>query len=698
MFRRVLITGGAGFIGASVSAELVRRGHEVVCLDVSAGDRLSSLAPAAHLVTGDVRDGSLVDRLVVESDLVLHLAAVVGVDEYLRRPLEVLDVNILGTRHVVESCLRHARPVLLASTSEVYGKNPMPLFEGADKVIGSLGSARWAYAVSKAAGEEYAHALGREGLVFTIARYFNVYGPLMDSVGTGRVISKFLGFIRDGKPLPLVDGGDAVRTFCYIDDAVEATLRMALGLVRDASWQGRAVNIGREVPTRIRELAAHMIRLSGHRAGTVAVPGTEHFGPGFEEIVRRVPDASFLRSALAFEPLIDLDDGLRRTLAPWGLLRSDASEEAVPDDVIPTIQPRFEPTNALMEQVALTLWSGKLSNGGPAVSAFEQEAAAWLGSDGVAAVSSGTDALALAIEALAPGPGAAILPSYTFMATLSAVVRCGLRPVFCEVDPRRWTMDPSDLERLLAATPDARLVVPVNVFGMPPDLPAIMTVARAHGVEVVYDDAHGFGTSAHGARLPDGPAAVALSLHATKIVPVGEGGLVASGDPALMREVRRLRNHGLAGDPLASTPGHNAKMCELRGHLGLQGLHALPDVLARRREYAMRIRAAAGQGPLVPQIVPEGIEPNWQNLGVRCTADGGIEPVVEAFLRCGVEARRYFWPPLHRLGTWNGAFDLPRTDAVADSVVCLPIHSRMSGQVLERLEAAVRQVSEWLET
>ena len=193
--REILITGGAGFIGAALAAELIRRGFAVTCLDTSDFRRLEAVSndPRLRTVAGDVRDGALIDRCVAGAERVIHLAAVVGVDEYLRRTEEVLDVNIQGTRNVLDACARYGRPVLMASTSEVYGKNQGVVSEDSPAIFGSLSNSRWAYAISKAASEAYAVALSARGLLYVALRYFNVYGPLKDRPGKGRVISKFLG-------------------------------------------------------------------------------------------------------------------------------------------------------------------------------------------------------------------------------------------------------------------------------------------------------------------------------------------------------------------------------------------------------------------------------------------------------------------------------------------------------------------------
>ena len=216
--------------------------------------------------------------------------------------------------------MKWERPVLLASTSETYGKNSSILSEDSDRIYGSASNHRWSYAVSKAAGEHYAYALGELGLGFAIARYFNVYGPGLDTPGSGRVVSRFLGCIRDDKPLELVDGGGAVRSFCFVDDAVEATLRLSLGLDRDSAFHGKSFNIGRADPITMRDLAGLMIRLSGHTSGTNEVPGEAFYGAGFEEIPSRTPDLTRVRKLLGFEARIRLEDGISRTLDHWGLL------------------------------------------------------------------------------------------------------------------------------------------------------------------------------------------------------------------------------------------------------------------------------------------------------------------------------------------------------------------------------------------
>jgi len=703
-----LVTGGAGFIGASIVDRLRRSGKSVVCMDVGPLGRISHLAddPDLEVARIDVLDAAAVDSLVSRCGAVLHLAAVVGVDEYMRQPANVLDVNILGTRNVLSSCVRHGRPVVVASSSEVFGNNTDVLAERSPKVYGDLENTRWSYALSKAVSEMYAQALGRNGLSFVIVRFFNVYGPTMDSLGQGRVISKFLGCLRDGRPLPLVDGGRAVRSFCYIDDAVEATLRLLYG-VNEPSISRKSFNIGRVDPVSMRELAKTMIRLSGHGAGTEDIDGTSFFGKGFEEIEHRTPAVDALAEAVDFRAEIDLIDGLTRTLAHWKLLRDPAPEEVVPpapdrsaQGLLPFVRPVIPVDEALKETLVRPLRSGRLTNFGPLLRNFESRLAQFLEIDEAVVVSSGSDALLLSVLALNLGKGRAVLPSFTYVSTLAAAVHSGLEPVFCDISPDTWTMDPDSLAEILAEG-GVRLVLPVNVFGCPPPMARIDEMARAHGAKIVYDNAHGFGTVDRGLKTAPEGDLQAFSLHATKVLPVSEGGVVVSADSRVLAEVRRLANHGLGADLLRTTPGYNSKMGELRAAVGLNSLAHFPRLLAARRRNAERLRnflADECRGAFHIQSLPGDVQSNFQNLGIRIvSAATDPDEVAAGFAQAGVEARRYFWPPLHQLSSLPRV-ELPVTEQLCAGLLCLPLHSVMDEEALARVENAARKVAGQLQS
>lgn len=695
--KPVLVTGAAGFLGAALCEALLSRGFSVLALDVAEPDRrLGALRGRLEFVSGDVRDRALVSSLVARSSRVAHLAAVVGVDDYVQRPSEVFDVNVQGTRSVFDACLEHRVPVLFSSTSEIYGRNPGLLHEEAATVLGPTSHARWVYAVSKLAGEHMAFALARAGLCFTIVRYFNVYGPLMDAPGRGRVLAKFIGALQKNEPLTLVDGGEAVRSFCWIDDAVEATQRLLLGLDEGASFASKAVNVGRSEPVTIRALAELVLSLSRPSPGTVDVPGETFFGPGFEEIPTRVPVVDRLGTAVDYVAPTSLAEGVRRLLAYWDLLREDAPA-AAPRQVR-YVQPRFESGEALQQEVGRLLASGRVTNDGPVLARFERRVARWLGVDEVVGVSSGAAALAVAVRALGIGRGRVVLPSFTYLATLSAFVHEGLTPVFCDVDPDSFTLDPGALERVLASTPDVSVVAPVNVYGVAPDLASIVALARAVGAKVVYDDSHGMGTEVDGLRLPPGPDATTFSLHATKTLPAVEGGLIHAPDAGVRARARRLRAHGLdSADVLASTEGWNARLDELRATIGLSSLEVLDAALATRRRAAERLEAAAlACGGFWRLQTPQaGVLSSRQNLVVLATSlpAGGCDELVRAFAGEGVEVRRYFDPPLHLMRRWAGDWNLPVTESVWSHLLCLPLHSAMDERDVAQVARALKVVA-----
>ncbi|VEN73011.1 conserved hypothetical protein [Candidatus Desulfarcum epimagneticum] len=698
-----LITGGSGFIGSSLAERLLKTGATVVCLDINNSDRLTFPGKQLKQVKGDVLDAKRVDHWVGRCERVIHLAAIAGVDEYITRPFDVLDVNIMGTRNVLLSCLKRRRPVLFSSSSEIYGMNTGALEETSSRVYGPSSNHRWSYAISKSAGEHYAYALGEQGLIFAIVRYFNVYGPKLDSPGSGRVVSKFIGCIQDHRPLTLVDGGDAARTFCYVDDAVEATARLAMKLKPDAPFRNTAVNIGRDEPATIKELADMMIRLTGHPYGTKNVPGEVFFGKGFEEIPHRMPDISKQRQFLDFEPKVDLEEGLKRVLNHWDLLADQQREKKQPPaprptSLIPMVRPCFEPGDRLLQSYQRLLAIGPVTNCGPRLQKFEQEIAAYLDAPDVAVVSSGSDALCLSLKALGV-KGKAVLPSYTFIATLNAVTACGLDPIFCDIDPDTFTLSPGELRKILRQEEGISCVIPVNVFGVPPEMEKIAHISHAAGIHILYDNAHGFGTRVDNKQIISDPIIQTLSFHATKLLPAIEGGAVVSLDGNILKEIRRLRNHGIASRPTASSEGINSKMDELRAATGSHVLKRFPQMLTMRRDYGRRIRSYIteyGDGIFVPQRIPDNVASNFQNMGIVCPEAeriGGLNIISKKLKRFGVESRSYFNPALHHLNAYENKFSLPVTDKIWRSLLCFPIHSVMSRQELCQIRNAVRSTA-----
>jgi len=310
---RVLVTGGAGFIGSHLCEALNERGHNVTALDdFSTGNR-DNLAGLDHsdrftLVQGSILNAELVERLFSTTDLCYHLAAAVGVRTILNQPLQSLLTNVHGTQLVLEAADRHAVPIVVASTSEVYGKNDSgPLSEDADRILGSSQISRWHYATAKAADEALTLSFVQEkGLKAIVVRLFNTVGP-RQSGRYGMVVPRLAAQARAGQPLTVYGDGQQTRCFTYVGDAV----RCLLALVETPAAWGEVFNVGHPSEVSILDLAKRLRELSESRSEIVMVPYAEAYGTGFEDMRRRVPDVKKLQATIGFAPDTPLDQTLR---------------------------------------------------------------------------------------------------------------------------------------------------------------------------------------------------------------------------------------------------------------------------------------------------------------------------------------------------------------------------------------------------
>jgi UDP-glucose 4-epimerase len=310
---RVLITGGAGFLGSHLAEAWLDRGDEVTALDPAADLKVRHLRanPRFRLIRESVLKRDILEGLVAWADLVYHLAAIVGVEHYVGDPYQVLTVNINGTQEVLTAAFRHQKKVVFSSTSEIYGRSTtVPFDEDGDRVLGSTRIDRWCYATSKAAGEHLCFAFARMGLPVVVLRYFNVYGPRLDQMDRGRVVTIFMGQLLRGEPLTVIGDGAQTRTFTYVDDAVRATV--AAGVAPGAA--GQAINVGSEEEVEIRDLAARMIRIGGSSSRLLFVPKEAVYDHGYEDIPRRVPAVRRMHELLGVRAEVTLDDGLRQTI------------------------------------------------------------------------------------------------------------------------------------------------------------------------------------------------------------------------------------------------------------------------------------------------------------------------------------------------------------------------------------------------
>ena len=300
---RYLVTGGSGFIGSHLCEALVKRGDSVSVIDnLSTGS--NQLGHNIVFFEGDIFNQDLMAKLISNSDYVLHLAAAVGVFNIVNKPLESLMTNIKGTEIILELCEKYNKPILITSTSEVYGKNnTVPLSEDSDRVLGSPLLSRWSYSEAKAVDESMAYFYYQEkGLEVRIVRLFNTVGPRQ--VGHyGMVVPRFINAALKNKPLSVYGTGDQIRCFCHVDDAVRALL-----LVIDSDKAiGQVFNIGNNQQISIMELAKKVIELTRSSSTIEKIAYEKAYPEGFEDMQRRVPDISKIKQVLGWTPEINLD-------------------------------------------------------------------------------------------------------------------------------------------------------------------------------------------------------------------------------------------------------------------------------------------------------------------------------------------------------------------------------------------------------
>jgi UDP-glucose 4-epimerase len=318
--QRVVVTGGAGYIGSHLVDWLVEEGHEVTVLDDLSTGNAARLEPLlrrgkVRLATGSILDPGLVEREVAGTGTVFHLAAAVGVRRIVADPLGSLRTNLLGTENVLAACARHGAGVVLASSSEVYGSpDRLPMTESGQRVLGPTTVPRWSYAAAKAVDEHLAFAYGADGLRVSAVRYFNSYGPRLDRAGDASVVGVFVRHALAGQPIPVHGSGAQSRCFTYVTDTVRGTVLAAA--VPQA--QGQVFNIGSAVETSIAELAEMIVAAAGSRSPIRQTPYEAAYGARFEDVRRRVPDISRAREVLGWEPQVPLQEGLKRTIAWWG--------------------------------------------------------------------------------------------------------------------------------------------------------------------------------------------------------------------------------------------------------------------------------------------------------------------------------------------------------------------------------------------
>jgi UDP-glucose 4-epimerase len=310
---KVLVTGGAGFIGSHLAERLLKDGNNVVVVDnLSTGvlENIESCKNRAefNFIEGDIRDAELIDTLVERSDVVFHLAAAVGVKLIADRPVHTIETNISGTEVVLDAANKFNKSVFIASSSEVYGKNEaVPFREDDDIVLGSTRMPRWSYACSKAIDEFLALAFHQQyGLRTVIGRFFNTVGPKQTGQ-YGMVVPRFVQWALKGEPISIYGTGQQMRCFCYVEDVVDAVI----GLMDSEQAAGNVYNIGSTEEISIEGLADKIIEMTGSKSKKEYVAYEEAYGMPMEDMMRRVPSIERIKKAIGWEPKTSLAEMLR---------------------------------------------------------------------------------------------------------------------------------------------------------------------------------------------------------------------------------------------------------------------------------------------------------------------------------------------------------------------------------------------------
>jgi len=314
--ERILVTGGAGFIGSHLSELLVKNGYHAVAIDDLSTGSLENIRhlqaePNFQFVRETILNAQVLDRLTSQADIIVHLAAAVGVKLIVEDPVRTINTNIMGSEMVLATANRYGCKVLLASTSEVYGKGVrVPFREDDDCLMGPTTHSRWAYATSKAVDEFLGLAYQRQfGLPVVIMRFFNTIGPRQTG-RYGMVVPRFVRRALKGEPLQVYGDGKQSRCFADVADVSEAIMKLAHHL----QAVGQVFNIGNTQEITIRELAERIVKLTGSKSTIEYVPYEEAYAPGFEDMRRRAPSIDKISALIGYKPSCSLDDSLMRVI------------------------------------------------------------------------------------------------------------------------------------------------------------------------------------------------------------------------------------------------------------------------------------------------------------------------------------------------------------------------------------------------
>ena len=362
------------------------------------------------------------------------------------------------------------------------------------------------------------------------------------------------------------------------------------------------------------------------------------------------------------------------------------------------VSPRLPALEQIAEPLREILRTGNLTNNSRYVREFEAALAPRLAVPHAIAVSNATLGLMLALAALKT-KGEVILPSFTYCATAHVLHWVGLTPIFADILPDTFTLDPAAVEA--AITPRTAAILPVHIYGHPCEVDELAAVARRHGLPLLFDAAHAFGSRYREQLVGQFGDAEVFSFHATKLFPVGEGGCITTGNANLAEYLALVRKFGDPGDENTRFPGTNAKMQEFNAIIGLEMLKVVDQHIANRRSYAAYLIERLGQ---LPGITFQAIRPyvfmNYQNFAILVDpSEFGLthDQLFTALAAENIMARKYFYPPLHHHDAYSEyrGVSLPVTEQVSDRVLCLPFYSEMTEETLDGLCAAMERIQRY---
>ena len=725
----IVVTGGAGFIGSELVRQLASRGHEVVALDNLVNGRRENLAEVVservRLVVADVRDPEMMAHVLRGAEVVFHLACL-GVRHSIHSPQENHEVNAGGTLTLL-SAARAAgvKRFVHVSSSEIYGPaRSVPMSEDHPAMPMTV------YGAAKLAGEGYARAFHRTyGYPTIVVRPFNAYGPRSHHEGdSGEVIPKFLLRCLAGSPMVIFGDGAQTRDFTYVGDIGNGIL---LAGFEDAAV-GETINLGCGTETTIDDLAALVAEVVGRGGARVAHDAER---PG--DVRRLYADTAKAQRLLGFRPTVSLREGLSR-LKEWyskldrpveALLAEEIVHNWQPTDTgrAPGGRPRIPVARPLLGEAEVAAIRRPIRSGwvtqGPEVAALEREFAEYTGAEYACAVSSCTAALHLALLAVGVGPGDEVITaSHSFIATANSIRYCGATPVFVDIEPATFNIDPALIERVI--TPRTRAILCVHQVGMPCDMAAILRIARRHALPVIEDAACATGSEIQWEGRwekigrPHGDIAC-FSFHPRKLLTTGDGGMLTTSSETFDRQFRLWRQHGMSVSDVqrhaASTVafesyvalGYNYRMTDIHAAVGRVQLSRLAAGVERRRSLAARYASLlAGRSGVGLPAEPEHARSNWQSYSVRLSSGCDQRRVMQVMLDEGVVTRRGVMcahrEPAYPKGTWScgvpaGSCDCPpgtcgrlrESELAQEETIVLPLFLEMTTEEQNTVVAAL---------